>query len=118
MTSNVHQIVNSPIRNALRPFERAAMRVAMCRAGETIARGLRRLSGGRRHALRWRLDHGPVFDNCLGQLTFDGDAATMRLERATSDAGGQPHLEVVFEVDLVSRRLSRREPRFDRDPPG
>jgi hypothetical protein len=42
-----------------------------------------------------------VFDNCIGQLTFDDDVATMRLERATADDDGTTHLETVFDVDLM-----------------
>jgi hypothetical protein len=102
VASNVHQLVNSPIRNALRPFERAAMKVAMSRTGKIIGGSLRRLSGGRRTPLRWTLDHGPVYDNCLGLLTFDDENASMRLERATVDNDGAPQLEVAFDVDLLA----------------
>ena len=100
VVSHVHQLVNSPIRNALRPFERQAMRVATSRVGALVARGLRRATGGRRPDLSWDLDHGPVFDNCVGMLTFDGEAATVCLERATADDDGTERLDVVFEVDL------------------
>ena len=102
MVSNVHQLVNSPIRNALRPFERVAMRVAMSRTGKVIGRSLRRLSGGSSSPLRWTLDHGPVFSNCLGLLTFQDEAASMRLERATVDDDGAPQLEIAFDVDLLA----------------
>jgi hypothetical protein len=100
LRSRVHQIVNSPMRNALRPFERAAMRVVMSRVGGAVARGLRRAAGGRRPSVQWQLDHGPVFDNCIGELRFDGDAATVRLESATNDDHDKPQLDIVFEVDL------------------
>ncbi|HWM18820.1 MAG TPA: hypothetical protein VNO51_03980, partial [Ilumatobacteraceae bacterium] len=103
VVSHVHQVVNSPIRNALRPFERTAMRVATSRVGALIARILRRATGGRRPTVRWDLDHGPIFENCVGVLSFDGDAATVCLERATvEDDGGAHRLEVVFDVDLRS----------------
>jgi hypothetical protein len=102
VASRVHQLVNSPIRNALRPFERWAMRIATSRVGALIARGLRRSTGGRRPDVRWDVDHGPVFANCVGVLKFDGDAATVCLESATAD-DGTPNLEVVFEVDLGPR---------------
>jgi hypothetical protein len=101
VASNVHQLVNSPIRNALRPFERAVMRVGTSRVGTIIGRTLRRSTGGRRSPLRWSIDHGPVFDNCVGLLTFDGESALLRLEHASVDADGAPHLEVAFDVDLV-----------------
>ena len=100
LQSRVHQIVSSPIRNALRPFERAVMRVAMSRAGWMVARGLRRATGGRRPGVHWQLDDGPVFDNCLGALRFDGGEATVRLERAVTRDNDEPVLDVVFEVPL------------------
>ncbi len=102
VVSCVHQIVNSPLRNALRPFERKAMQLATSRVGSLIARGLRRATGGRRPALEWNLDHGPVFANCVGLLTFEGETATVCLERATADDDGAERLDVVFEVDLHS----------------
>jgi hypothetical protein len=76
------------------------MRVATSRPGALIARALRRATGGRRPPLSWDLDHGPVFANCVGMLTFDGEAAAVCLESATADGDGTQHLEVVFEVDL------------------
>ncbi len=76
------------------------MRVATSRDGALIARGLLRATGGRRPALDWELDHGPFFANCVGMLTFDGEAATVRLERATADDDGTELLDVVLDVDL------------------
>ena len=78
------------------------MRVATSRVGGLIARGLRRATGGRRPTLSWHLDNGPIFDNCVGILTFDGEAATVCLERATAGDDGIERLDVVFEVDLGS----------------
>ena len=78
------------------------MRVATSRVGALVARGLRRATGGRRPKLEWGLDHGPVFANCVGILTFDGEAATVCLERATADDDGTERLDVVFDVDLGS----------------
>ena len=82
------------------------MQLATSRVGALIARGLRRATGGRRPALDWDLDHGPVFANCVGMLTFEGEAATVCLESATADDDGTDHLEVVFEVDLGTRLRS------------
>jgi hypothetical protein len=42
MRSRVYQLVNSPIRNALRPHERTVMRFAMTRFARGLGRMLRR----------------------------------------------------------------------------
>ena len=102
MSSSVHQLVNSPIRNALRPHERLAMRVAMSHAAIALGRVLRRAVGARRAIVRWKIDQGPVFENCLGRLDFDQAGGTMVLERAKpSDSEGDPELEQIFTTDLT-----------------
>ncbi len=54
--------------------------------------------------MAWKIDHGPVFDNCIGQLTFDGDRAQVRIESAKQVDDETTALEVVFETVLSSRR--------------
>ena len=94
----------STLRSATRCGRSSARRCGSRRRGwaRSIARALRRATGGRRPQVSWDLDHGPVFANCVGILTFDGEAATVCLERATADDDGTEHLEVVFEVDLAA----------------
>lgn len=103
MCSTVHQLVNSPIRNALTGPERTAMHIGMSRALGVVGRVLRRAVGRRRTELRWRIDRGPVFDNSLGELYYDGAAARTRVLRTQPfDARAEPALEVALDVDLVA----------------
>ncbi len=116
LRSQVHQLVSSPIRNALTPAERFGMRVAMTGFTHLVGRGVRRLTGLARTNLRWRVDHGPVWDNCLGQLTMSGRAASVTVEQAAPDDDGEPTLAVVFDVDL--RGTGAASTSFAADPRG
>ncbi|HUP71789.1 MAG TPA: hypothetical protein VM282_01960 [Acidimicrobiales bacterium] len=100
VTSQVHQLVSSPIRNALVPRERAAIRFALSRIGQRIARGLRRAARGGRTDLKWEMTHGPVFANVLGGVTFDGLRARVTVEQVRATAEGEPDLQVVIDADL------------------
>jgi hypothetical protein len=100
VTSHVHQLVSSPIRNALVPRERAAIRFALSRAGKWIARGLRRGTRQRHTELRWEMTHGPVFANVLGGATFDGRSARVLVEQARATDDGEPELAVVIDSQL------------------
>ena len=88
MNSAVHQLVNSPIRNALNPKERRAMRAGMSRIGRVVARGLRRTVRRAHRDVDWKVDEGPVFDNCLGQLIFDGASARLVQEHSCPSDDG------------------------------
>ena len=98
----VHQLVNSPMRNALRAHERGMMRFALSRPGRAIATVLRWSVRNKRPSVRWQLDHGPVFDNCIGEITFDGDQATLCIERAVVGDDGEHEIDVAFDADLAS----------------
>ena len=103
VTSQVHQLVSSPIRNALVPRERAAIRFALSRVGKRIARGLRRAAKGGRTDLQWEMTHGPVFANVLGGATFDGRGARATMEQARALDDGEPELEIVIDTELSAR---------------
>jgi hypothetical protein len=105
MNSAVHQLVNSPIRNALNPKERRAMLAAMSRPGRVVARGLRRTVRRPHRDVRWKIDEGPVFDNCLGQLLFDGASARLTQEHSRPSDDGSAKLELLYTVDLVSDQV-------------
>ena len=118
MDSRVHQIVNSPIRNALRPHERLAMRFSMSRAAIALGRVLRRSVRLRRASVQWRTDRGPVFENCLGRLDLHGRNATMLLEQSSpGDSGTQAELREVFTVDLVAGSRQAAPPRTAQHQP-
>ena len=112
MDSRVHQIVNSPIRNALRPHERLAMRFSMSRAAIALGRVLRRSVRLCRASVQWRTDRCPVFENCLGRLDLHGRNATMLLEQSSpGDSGTQAELRELFTVDLVAGSRQTAPPR-------
>jgi hypothetical protein len=115
VTSRVHQIVNSPIRNVLTTRERRVMRLGLGRAGEWIARGLRRAAGGRADDVEWIVTEGPYFANHMCTLEL-GDDVRMVLERAHPDDDGRPLLSVAADASLVTsdpptRRSLPRPPR-------
>jgi hypothetical protein len=102
-SSRVHQLVNSPIRNALTPPERTAMRLGRSRLARVLGRVLRWAVRGQRRQVTWEADRGPVFGNCLGQISFEGRAAQLVLQQTcpyNEDAG--PELKKVIELDLVA----------------
>ncbi len=104
----VHQVVCSPLRNALSPPERATIRVALSRPGRWIGRVLRRSVRREPPPCHWTLAAGPVFANCVGLATFDGDAAEVCVEQATLD-DHRPTLSTVFTRTLTPDRLGADE---------
>ena len=110
MNSAVHQLVNSPIRNALNPKERRAMRAGMSRSGRVVARGLRRTVRRAHRDVDWKVDEGPVFDNCLGQLIFDGASARLVQEHSCPSDDGSAYLELLYSVDLATEQLETARP--------
>jgi hypothetical protein len=101
--SRVHQLVSSPIRNALLGPERTAMRLGTSALARSIGRALRRLVGRRRPEMSWQTDVGPVFANSLGQLSFDGRAARVLVLQARPHTDDErASLEDVIEFDLVA----------------
>jgi hypothetical protein len=101
--SRVHQLVSSPIRNALLGPERMAMRLGTSVVARSVGRVLRRLVGRRRPQMSWQIDLGPVFANSLGQLSFDGRAATLLVLQARPHTDNVlPAFDEVIEFDLVA----------------
>ena len=60
--------------------------------------------GLKRPAVTWQLDNGPVFDNCIGEITFEGEQATLCIERAVVGDDGEHEISVVFDADLSAPR--------------
>ena len=62
----------------------------------------------------WSIDRGPVFDNCIGELTFDGARADLSVSRTLPyDADAGPQLTEVIDVDLGAARLPVRHASSD-----
>jgi len=99
----VYQAVCSPIHNVLPRSMRRGQRLATSRAGELAGVALARLAGVGKPGIRWRITHGPWFDNMLAALEFDGDGARIRFDRAATDESGNPRLQPVCETPLLPR---------------
>jgi PhoD-like phosphatase len=103
VASRVHQLVSSPIRNALRPPESTAMRLGASKFAKVIGRGLRRAAGRRKSAVSWGIDLGPVFDNSLGQIYFDRRTARLTvLQARPHEETVKPGFDTVIDFDLVA----------------
>jgi len=100
--SAVYQAVCSPFRNPLDRRERWVMR--FIRRSPGLARAARALA----HAVgvadpeaTWKLVRQPTFDNQMATLTFDGRAASLRIERTRPGDGVDPVLETTLHRRLV-----------------
>jgi hypothetical protein len=98
--SSVYQAVCSPIHNVLPDQFRRGHELTTSRAGELAGGGLARLAGVRRPRIRWRITHGPWFQNMLSALEFTGRRARIRFDRTVSDPAGTPRLQPVCEAEL------------------
>ncbi len=102
-STRIHQLVSSPIRNALKPPESTAMRLGTSRLARTFGRALRRTARRWRATVAWDIDRGPVFGNSLGQILFDGRSARLQLlQTQPHDDKSHPSLDTRVEFDLVA----------------
>jgi hypothetical protein len=99
-TSAVYQAVCSPFHQAMPPKMRYAQRLASNRASGLIGTAVATLAGARVPGIKWRITEGPWFDNMIATLEFDGRAARVRFDRATTDTSGAPHLTATCEASL------------------
>jgi hypothetical protein len=102
LRSGVHQLVCSPIRNILARRERRVLGFAASRAGRWLAEHLQRWVRRPPSRFSWELEDDPLFANTMGALRFEGDVATVHLERAGHSDEGVEQLELV-----IDRRLDR-----------
>jgi hypothetical protein len=108
MTSRVHQLVSSPIRNALKPPESTAMRLAKSKVAAALGRVLRRGAGRKRPAVSWRIDVGPIFANSLGELSFRSRSARLCILQARPHVDdAKPEFDELVEIDLVAGARSQ-----------
>jgi hypothetical protein len=99
--SHVWQAVCSPFRNPLDKQERRTMRFATSRAGHAVGRLLARTAGVGDPDLRWRIVHGPTFDNQVATLEMHGRDARLRLERTLPDEWREPRLHMALDRELA-----------------
>jgi hypothetical protein len=98
--TRVHQVVSSPIRNALIPHERGAMRTSLTPVGRRIGATLRRLARGPRTAPHIDVTSGPYFSNNMCDVHFDGSEVDVTVEHSTSQEDGGVTLDEVAHVEL------------------
>ena len=98
--SAVWQAVCSPFRNPLADWHRAGVRFAFTRASASLTRAFARAARVPDPPVRWRLLHGPWFDNQVAMLDLDGSSARLTLERALG-AGAGERLERVLDRRLA-----------------
>ena len=99
-SSRVHQVVSSPIRNILGAPERRAMRFAESDTGRRVAEFLQRRVGRPPSDLAWDLDVDPIFDNTMALIEFDGDHASLTMERSLRNDQGVEVLEIFKQMEL------------------
>ncbi len=96
-----HEAVCSPFHQAMPPKMRFAQRLASTRASGLIGTAAATLAGASVPGIRWRVTEGPWFENMIATLEYDGPKATVRFDRAVTDATGTPRLAPVLETDLA-----------------
>ena len=100
--SAIFQATCSPIRNPLSRFLRYGNTFASFGVAGIAGRLLARSAGLKEQALRWKLVHGPKFNNALATLDLDGRRATLRWETAKLDPGEDlPDVVEIANVELV-----------------
>jgi hypothetical protein len=96
----VHQIVSSPIRNALIPPERGVLRFSLSRAGTFIGSMLRRSVRRPADAVPIEVKAGPYFANNMCIIDYDGPDVWVVVEQAVPDDDGGGVLNEVARVRL------------------
>jgi hypothetical protein len=99
--SPVYQATCSPFRNPLDSKERSVVRFSCTRTAQAMARALARSARARRPEVGWELREGPVFDNQVATIEWEGPHAELVLERAIPDGSVTPRLEETFRRTLA-----------------
>jgi hypothetical protein len=98
--SAVYEAVCSPFHQAMPPNMRYAQGLASSGVSGLIGTAAATLAGARVPTLKWRITEGPWFQNMIAVLEFNGPAARLRFDRATTDTSGTPHLTAACEASL------------------
>ncbi len=97
---DVWQLVSSPIRNALIPHERGAMRFSLTRTGARVGGLLRRLARGADTRPAIEVVAGPFFANNMCEVVYGRDRIEVAFEQSTSSDGDEPDLNEVGRLAL------------------
>ena len=94
--SRVYQVVCSPFRNPLRPFARRVVKATGSRLAARVFSVLARASGVPPTSATWRYLAHRTYDNSIGELNLDEEAATVTLYRAVPPGS----LELLYTREL------------------
>jgi hypothetical protein len=111
LASRVYQITCSPIQNTIPLAMRVVFHVGWSHTVERVIHLLDRLTRVPPLPIHWHHPTGPHFGNMLASVTFDGRAASVRLERSVTESpstapsgardGSGATLEVVADLTLT-----------------
>jgi PhoD-like phosphatase len=99
--SRIYQLTCSPVHNYVPLAMKVAFRVSWSRFAEKITRFLlQRVSHLPAQPLSWERIAGPHYGNEIATLRLDGRSATLVIEKAGRDPGGNPTLTPVVDLTL------------------
>lgn len=102
-SSEVHQIVCSPIRNPLSRLVRTGNVLASFGAAALVGRTLAWAAGVPAAPFRWRIERGPWFHNAVASLDLAGPESRIRWYTARATANGSSQLKRLGEQPLCRR---------------
>jgi hypothetical protein len=94
----IRQLVASPMRNRLEGGKLRLMRASLSPWMAAVTRVLARLAGAPRPPIRWRVVHGPWFENHIADLTLERRHATLAIRESLP--GHHPDLRTRLLLDL------------------
>lgn len=100
VVSRVHQVVCSPMRNALPTWLRRLSGAARSRLLDRVLRGLAATAGVAAPTVGWRLGPGPWFDNAISTLVADGRRLRVTFDTAPPTEG-EPVLRRRADIALA-----------------
>jgi hypothetical protein len=104
----VYQLVCSPIRNPLSRMLRLANVAASFGLAGLVGGRLARMARLRRPPVRWKVTHGPWFQNSVATLDLDGPAAQVTWHTANASLNSDPpEVTKVAEVRLAPAGRNR-----------
>ncbi len=101
--SRVYQLVCSPFRNPLSPSQRRIVTAVGSRPAAAVFSMLARLAGVARPTAAWSYLAPRTFDNSIGELVLDEEAATVSIYRARPEDEAGQGLERISLRQLADR---------------
>jgi hypothetical protein len=100
--SPIHQLVSSPIRNRLGLSRQLMVRASLSGASRLLTGRLARSAGVAPPPVRWRITHGPWFQNHISELRLDGPHATAAVHQATPGRHPELRTRLLLRLDRPS----------------